>query len=540
LLALWALIAAGLPARADEPHAFAVATADPLATAAAEEILRAGGNAADAAVAAALVLGVVNPWNSGIGGGGFALVHRASDRATTFLDFRETAPAAATADMFVREGRAVPELSRRGGLAVGVPGEVAGLAEISRRFGKLGLAKAAAAAIRIAERGYPAGPEIAEVFRGGPPADGGLAQVFFHAGALLPTGAPIRNRPLAATLRAIAKRGPDAFYRGRIAKAIATSVRAAGGIVTEADLAGYRTREAAPIRGTYRGHSVASAPLPSSGGLVLIEALAVLERFDLRAHGPGSADHLHLVAEALKPGFADRAEFLGDTPVGRAAMVLLLAPSRLQARASRVRADRALPASRWAEPREGPRDAGTTHLAVVDAEGNAVALSSTVNLGFGAHLTAAGTGVVLNDQMDDFAAQPGTANAFGLVQSAENAVGPGKRPLSSMSPTIVFDAAGAPVLVVGAAGGPRIISSTLQVLVGVVDFRLSAAEALALPRVHHQWMPDVLEMEPAVTNDACRALSALGHRIVRRERIGTAQAVARSPAGYAGAMDLRR
>ena len=514
--------AAPPPLRANR---FAVATADQLASEAGAELLRAGGNAADAAIAAALALGVVTPWSCGIGGGGFALVYQASDRSSTFLDFRETAPAAATRDMYLREGRVVPELSRRGGLAVAVPGEIAGLAELERRFGRLGLARAAAPAIRLATSGFPARWDMVELLSHRPVADPGLSAILSPGGTLVRPGARLRNAPLAATLRAVAARGPDAFYRGPIARAMASAVRQAGGILTEEDLAAYRTKERRPLEGRYRGRTLLTAPPPSSGGIVILEALALVEQHDLRRLGAGSSGHLHWVAEAMKAAFADRAIHLGDPDHVPVPVERLLDPARLRQRAARLRADRALPASAWGEgAAPPPEDHGTSHLSVIDADGNAIALTTTVNLDFGAHLTAGATGVVMNDEMDDFAAAPGAPNAFGLVQSEANAIAPGKRPLSSMSPTIVLGPDGAE-LVAGAAGGPRIISSTLQVILGVIDFGLDASAAVGLPRVHHQWQPDTLRLEPEVPADVCGALRQRGHRIERTASLGKAQAI---------------
>lgn len=516
---LWG--AAPPPLRAER---FAVASPEALASQAGAEVLRQGGNAADAAVATALALGVVTPWSCGIGGGGFAMVWKAQDRSAAFLDFRETAPAAATADMFVRDGHAVAALSQRGGLSIAVPGEVAGLAELSRRFGRLGFARSAAPAIRLAEQGFPARRTGLEKLLERPRSDPAIQHIFSPGGTLVTAGTSVQNGPLARTLRAIAARGPEVFYRGPLARAIAASVRAAGGILTEADLAAYQVRERPPLRGRYRGHEILAAPPPSSGGVVLLEALAMLEPHDLRRLGVGSSAHLHLVAEALKAAFADRAVHLGDPDFTPMPVDELLAPERLRARAARLRPDRALPAGEWADIPQAPDDHGTSHVSVVDAEGNAVALTTTINLDFGSELTAGDTGVILNDEMDDFSAAPGSANAFHLVQSNANAVGPRKRPLSSMSPTIVLGPEG-PVLVTGSAGGPRIVSSTLQVILGVLDFGLDASAAVGLPRVHHQWLPDVLKLENEIPADVCGALRGRGHVVERMAAIGRAHAV---------------
>jgi gamma-glutamyltranspeptidase/glutathione hydrolase len=504
----------------------AVAADNQLASLAGVEILRRGGDAVDAACAAAFVLGVVSPAGSGIGGGGLMLIKRRAAEPVA-IDFRETAPATAGRDMFRARGVA-RDASRVGGLAVATPGEVRGCAEAVRRFGKLPLGAVLAPAIRHAERGFAVGAHLADAVTS---MQRELAGEPCLAATLLPGGRPpvvgerLRRPELARTLRAIAARGPDAFYRGPIARALVTAVRARGGILTEADLARYRPRERHPLRARYRGHVVYSMPPPSSGGVALIEALNLLERRPLAPLGHNSSAYLHLVAEALKHVFADRARHLGDDDFVKVPVATLTARWYADLLAARLGARTLAPeryGSRTPPRAPPPVDGGTSHVSVVDREGTAVALTTTINTSFGALFCARGTGVILNNEMDDFAARPGEANAFGLVQGEQNAVAAGKRPLSSMTPTIVTRSDGELALVAGASGGPTIISGTLQALLNVVDFGLDASAAVGRTRVHHQWLPDELWVESDLPRDVTEALAARGHRLRARARPFTA------------------
>lgn len=522
-----------------------VVSAEHHATEAGLAMLRAGGNAVDAAVATAFALGVTEPYHSGIGGGGFLLLHLASGE-TIALDARETAPAAATSDMFVVPGVA-PDASRSGPLAVATPGLVAGLALALERWGTKPLAEVLAPAIALAEDGFPIGLRHARIL--GVWHALGLAGRFPETAAIqapapdLAPGWRLVQTDLARTLRAIAREGPDAFYQGPIARAIAGEVQKRGGLLTAEDLASYRPVVREPLRGAYRGRTIVSFPPPSSGGVALLQASNVLEGFDLAALGAGSSASIHRIAEALKLAFADRAAYLGDPDFVPVPVAELISP----AYAARQRARLLPPRWRrapwtWGQDEvaitiehpglEGwrPGEGGTTHLSVTDAAGNAVALTQTVNLLFGSGLTAAGTGVVLNDEMDDFSVAIDEPNAFGLVDTrGANAVAPGKRPLSSMAPTIVLED-GRIRMVTGSPGGPRIISTTLLTILNVFDYGMDVSEAVAAPRFHHQWVPDELQVERAIPADVLDGLRRRGHRVVVSDRNwSSAQAIVIDP-----------
>lgn len=543
-----ALVGAPLVTRAAAPapatgRSGMVVSAQADATRAGVEMLEAGGNAIDAAVAVSFALGVTEPYHSGIGGGGLFLI-RLADGGVLALDARETAPAAATREMFVTPGVA-KDASREGPLAVAVPGQVAGLAEALACCGTKSLAQTLAPAIRLAEEGFAIGWRHAEV----------LALMRRQSFAarhpetariqLPPESEPVRigwrlRQPeLAQTLRLLAAQGPHVFYEGEIATAIAGELQRRGGLVTREDLARYHTKRREPLRGSYRGLEVLSFPPPSSGGVALLEALNVLEGFDLAARGAGSSASLHLLAEAMKLAFADRAAYLGDSDFVRVPVAELT--SKAYAAKLRARLDppwwRRAPWT-WGEREhairvEGPglgeaapsllpilpgtpepAPAGsTTHLSVTDAAGNAIAITQTVNLLFGSGITVAGTGIVLNDEMDDFAVAPNQPNAFGLVDTTgANAIAPDKRPLSSMTPTIVLKE-GRPYIVSGSPGGPRIISTVLLTLVNVIDYGMDVSQAVSFPRIHAQWVPDSVVLEPAIPEDVREGLRRRGHVI---------------------------
>ena len=517
----------------------AVATEHPLAAAAGAEMLRAGGTVVDAAVAAAAAVCVVHASSCGLGGGGFALVHHADGRDLA-LDYREEAPAAATPERFLTGGRPDEALARSGGLAVGVPGEAAGLVTLHRRFGRLPLARVLAPAIRLAGDGFPLAeaPHLrreiersVDLLR----ADPGLRAVFLGAdGAPPPADFRVRQPDLAATLERLGRRGAAALARGSAAAAIAGAVRERGGVLARADLAGYRPAWRRPLAGTFHGHRVVTFPPPGSGG-VLLEMLGILARDDLAALGAGSATLLHLLAGGMAQGFADRARWYGDPAFGPVPVAALLAPPRL----GRLRAG--LSAVRAVEPRaELASEHGTAHVSVVDAAGNAAAITTTINTAFGAGIMVPGTGIILNNEMDDFALAPGVPNAFGLVGAAANALAPRKRPQSSMSPTVVL-AGRRPALVAGGSGGPTIISGILQVLLGVVAFGRPLEAAVAAPRIHDQAVPPVLAVEPGVAPEVRAVLERLGHRVIEMPAIGAVAAAGLMPAGEpAAAGDPRK
>jgi len=540
-LAAAAALQLALGATALSPRA-ALATAHPLASRAGAEALRAGGNAVDAAVAAALALSVVEPQSSGLGGGGFALVWLAKPRRLVVLDFREVAPAAATRDMFLVDGAAVPERSRDGGLAVAVPGAVKGYAELARRFGRLPLSRLAEPAARLADQGFQVGRHYEDASRERRAclaADEAAAREFLaRAGdgwRPLAAGERLRRPALARTLRQLG-RDPEAFYRGPLAARIAAAARARGGLLSAADLAAYRTVEREPLWGEYRGHRIAGMPPPSAGGAIVIGLLQALER-DQPAAGDGAlrpVPFLHAFLEVEKRLFAERAGLLADPaflPGADAAARRLVDPAFDGALRAAV-GEAATPADAL-EPGGAPPDPGrggshTSHLSVVDGEGNAVALTTTVNGWFGACVVVPGTGVLLNDEMDDFESAPGVPNLFGLVGTGANAVAPGKRPLSSMAPTLVFDAEGRVVLAVGAPGGATIPSTVAQVILYRLGAGLPLGQAIGVPRVHHQWRPDVVQVEPSGLDAATAdALRARGHALRFRERLfGNPQATA--------------
>jgi len=517
-----------------------------LASQAGIEMLQRGGNAVDAAVAAAFAVGVVNPASCGIGGGGFMLIYLGKSRQAMALDYRETAPAAASRDMFVRNGTAVADLSRRGGLAVAVPGEVAGLAEALWRYGRLSLAAVMEPAIRYAREGFVIEPHIAgEIAEAVPDlrAEPRLARTYLHAdGSPRRAGEVLRQPALAATLQRIADGGPDVFYRGAIAERIAQSVQAGGGVLTEHDLDHYRPRWRHPLRGRYHGATVISMPPPSSGGGVLLEILGILRHDDLAALGWNSPTYLHLLAEAMQHGFADRARFYGDPDFFHVPLADLLAPANTALLRRRIRASATLDHAEYGSSisqAEAPADAGTAHVSVMDAEGNAVACTTTINTAFGAMLVAGDTGVLLNNEMDDFSAQPGVPNVYGLIGAEANAVAPRKRPLSSMTPTIVTRD-GRAVLAVGGSGGPLIISATTQVLLNILDFGMDAAAAVAAPRIHDQWTPAVLTVEPGIPPLTRQALARCGHVVKEMSNMGVVQAVRRTAGVFEGASDPRK
>jgi gamma-glutamyltranspeptidase/glutathione hydrolase len=506
------------------------------------DILRRGGNAVDAAVATGFALAATYPRAGNIGGGGFMLIHLAARNETVAIDYRETAPAATTRDVFLdAHGEADPEKSRESGLAVGVPGTVAGLALAHTRYGsgKFTLAELIAPAIALA-RGIPVEDDTADSLPHAHPRLArwpSSAKIFLNSdGSPLRPGEPLVQNDLAATLSAIARDGPTAFYRGPVAEKIAAAVRAAGGLMTVDDLKDYRALVRPAVRGTYRGYDILSMPPPSSGGVLLIQMLNVLEGFRLRELGPTAS--LHVMIEAMKRAYADRAEFLGDPEVVKAPWGLI---SKRYAAALRATIDpqRARPSHEIRAGDPAPdRGGNTTHFSVVDRFGNAVANTTTLNFSYGLGLVADGTGVLLNNELDDFAAKPGAPNAFGLLGGEANAPGPGKRPLSSMTPTIVLKD-GKFFLITGSPGGSRIITAVLQVVVNAIDHGMSVADAVAAPRIHHQWLPDEVRVEPGPSPEILRGLEARGHRIVVLLGQTSANSIMRTGGGIVGAADPR-
>jgi len=511
-----------------------VASVQELASDAGVEMMRAGGNAIDAAVATGFALAVVYPEAGNLGGGGFMLV-RLHDGTVHFLDFRETAPGKATATMYQdAHGKVIPGLSRIGYLASGVPGTVKGLVEAERRFGKLGLERVMAPAIGFARDGFHLSWGEARSLTG----DRGLPQfadsrrIFQNDGKGWKQGDLFKQPILARTLERIAAR-PDDFYTGDMAREIASQMQRGGGLITARDLAQYRVVDRSPVRGSYRDLTVISAPPPSSGGVALIEALNILEGFDLGAAGRDSAQSMHLIAEAYRRAFFDRAQFLGDPQaVGVPIDQLLdkryaaewrrsIAPERASSNESLERPSLFPDLNKYAAQhpiRARPQESGnTTHYSVVDAQGNAVAVTTTLNSYFGSRVTIGALGFLMNDEMDDFAAKVGVANMFGLVQGDANAIAPGKRPLSSMTPTIVLKQ-GKLWLVLGSPGGPTIITTVANILLGTEDYGLDIQEAVDAPRFHQQWQPDQLFLEPdRFSPDTVQLLEKMGYRMIERD-----------------------
>jgi gamma-glutamyltranspeptidase/glutathione hydrolase len=524
-----------------------VASQEERATRIGVDILQRGGNAVDAAVAVGFALAVTLPRAGNLGGGGFMLVHLAERNETVAIDYREIAPAASTATMFLGpNGEPDPRLSRDSGLAAGVPGTVAGLAEAHRRYGsgQLSLAELIQPAIRLAREGIPVEEDLADSL---PRAAARLGRfpasrrIFLKADGTAPSrGDMLVQADLARSLEAIAQQGPAGFYEGATAARIVAALAQHGGIMTIEDFRAYRPVIRDVVRGTYKGYAIASMPPPSSGGVHLVQLLNLLEPLDLGTRGHNSAETIHLMVEAMKLAYADRAQFLGDPDSVRVPVRGLTAKAYADQLRPLIDPARARPAAEVRPgdpaPHEGEQ---TTHFSVVDRFGNAVANTYTLNFSYGLGLVAEGTGILLNNEMDDFAAKAGAQNAFGLVQGAANLPGPGRRPLSSMTPTILFRD-GKVAMVTGSPGGSRIITITLQTILNIVDHRMNIAEAIIAPRVHHQWMPDAIDAENGISIDTLKLLAARGHRIAPRPAFGNVNAILAVPEGWAGASDTRQ
>jgi gamma-glutamyltranspeptidase/glutathione hydrolase len=524
-----------------------VVSEEKIATGIGVEILRRGGNAVDASVAVSLALAVTLPKAGNLGGGGFMLIHLADGKKTIAIDYREMAPAATTADVFLdAEGRAVAEKSRDTGLAVGVPGTVAGLAYALRTYGsgKFGLAELAAPAVALAREGIVVEDDLADSL---PKASTRLrhwpssAKVFLNPdGSARNRGTRLVQADLAEVLERIGREGERAFYEGPVAEKIVAAVQAAGGRMTLDDMKTYRAVERAPVRGTYRGHEIVSMSPPSSGGVHVVELLNILEGFPPTRTGPTSAAELHLMAEAMKLVYADRAEYLGDPDH----VAIPVSGLTSKAYAAKLR-ERISPTSATPSAEITPLDptpyesAETTHFSIVDRQGNAVSNTTTLNFSYGLGLVAEGTGILLNNELDDFAAKPGVPNAYGLTGGAANAPGPRRRPLSSMAPTMVFRD-GALLLVTGSPGGSRIITIVAEIILDVLDRGMNIAEATEAPRMHHQGRPDEVQVERGLSGDTIRLLEASGHEVRVRDAWGSAQSIVRMPGLLLGAADTRQ
>jgi len=510
------------------------------------DILKRGGNAVDAAVAVGFALAVTLPRAGNLGGGGFMMVHLAKTGETVAIDYREIAPAASVPTMFLTaSGEPDPKLSRDSGLSVGVPGTVRGLALALEKYGsgKFTLAQLIEPSVRLAREGIAVEEDLADSL---PQAMGRMSRypssmaIFARDGKALPRGSMLVQADLANTLEAIRQQGPDGFYKGRVAEAIVSATREAGGIMTLDDMSNYKALIRQPVTGSYRGYTLASMPPPSSGGVHLAQILNILEGFDLKAMGAGSAASLHVLAEAMKPAYADRATFLGDPDRVKVPVKGLTSKKYAETLRAAIDANRARRADEVKAGDPLPYESDqTTHFSVVDAEGNAVANTYTLNFSFGMGMVAPGTGVLMNNEMDDFSAKAGALNAYGLVGGDTNSVHPGARPLSSMTPTILFKD-GKPFLVTGSPGGSRIITTVLQVVVNVVDFGMNIAEAVAAPRIHHQWKPDALVVEHGLSPDTLKLLLDKGHRVQPGRTSGSANSIMVTKAGLQGASDPRQ
>jgi gamma-glutamyltranspeptidase / glutathione hydrolase len=527
-----------------------VATVHPEASKAGVAVLQQGGNAVDAAVAIAFALEVVLPEAGNIGGGGFMLFRR-TDGEVHFLDYREKAPAKATADMYLdSQGNVIPDMSITGYKAVGVPGSVAGMAYAQQHWGRLSLKQVMDPAIRLARDGFVLEYDQAQSFH-----ESGLARfpqsyrIFQRDGNYYQPGEVFRQPELAKTLERIAG-NPDDFYHGAMAHELADAIQKGGGLITAEDLAHYEVKERQPIRGTYRGYEIISAPPPSSGGVALIEALNILEGYDLGKQGADSGQSMHLTVEAYRRAFFDRAEFMGDPDFSKIPVAQLIDKRYGNAWRDTINLRRATPSGElrrpaifsqldsYAEAHPQPKTLiepkHTTHYSVVDPDGNAVAVTTTLNESFGSKVTADGMGFLLNDEMDDFSSKPGAPNVFGLIQGPANAIGPGKRPLSAMTPTIVLRN-GKLFLVLGAEGGPTIITTVANVLMGVVDYGLNIQQAVDAPRFHNQWLPDETKLEKVgFSPDTLHILEHMGHNIAADAAIDAMPGQPRSAEEYWG------
>jgi gamma-glutamyltranspeptidase/glutathione hydrolase len=531
LIAVFAVFSASFAAASTQPvHAqhVIVVSVHELASRAGVEIMHAGGNAIDAAVATGFALAVVHPPAGNIGGGGFMLI-RMADGKTHFLDYREKAPAAARADLYLdAQGNVIPGASDYGYKAIGVPGSVAGMVYAEQKYGKLTLKQVMNPAIRLAREGYALTWGEAQDMHDRHLSDYPESRrIFQRDGDYYKAGEVFSQPDLARTLERIAEK-PDDFYHGALARELAASLQKGGGLITADDLAHYEVKEREPVRGTYRGYEIISAPPPSSGGTVLIESLNILEGYDLTKLGDRSSQSIHYTVEAFRRAFFDRAEFMGDPDFSKIPVPQLIDKKYGAAWRDSIEPAQASPSKELKRPSifseleqyaeahppaaPAPEAPHTTHYSVVDAEGNAVSVTTTINDWFGSRVTADGLGFLLNDEMDDFSSKPGVPNADGLIQGAANAIGPGKRPLSSMTPTIVVHD-GKTVLVLGSPGSSKIITTVANVLMGVVDYGMNIQEAVNAPRFHNQWLPDVVNVEQWFSPDTVGALRKMGYNI---------------------------
>jgi gamma-glutamyltranspeptidase/glutathione hydrolase len=516
-----------------------VASVDATATQVGVDILKEGGNAVDAAVAVGYALAVTHPQAGNLGGGGFMLI-RSKNGNTTAIDFREMAPAKATRDMFLDDqGNPDSKKSLTSHLASGTPGTVAGFSLALDKYGTMPLNKVVQPAFKLARDGFIVNDALADDLK-----TYGSEVLPNHEnwkeGEPLKKGDTLVQANLAKSLEMIAENGPDEFYKGTIAEQIAQEMQKNGGLITKEDLAAYKAVERTPISGDYRGYQVYSMPPPSSGGIHIVQILNILENFDMKKYGFGSADAMQIMAEAEKYAYADRSEYLGDPDFVKVPWQALTNKAYAKSIADQIDINKAKPSSEIRPGKLAPYESNqTTHYSVVDKDGNAVAVTYTLNTTFGTGIVAGESGILLNNQMDDFSAKPGVPNVYGLVDGDANAVGPNKRPLSSMSPTIVVKD-GKTWLVTGSPGGSRIITTVLQMVVNSIDYGMNVAEATNAPRFHHQWLPDELRVEKGFSPDTLKLLEAKGQKVALKEAMGSTQSIMVGPDGELyGASDPR-
>jgi len=506
------------------------------------KILKAGGNAFDAAVAVNLAIGVANPHSSGLGGGDFLMLYPQSEKRVVVIDSRETAPLKITPEHYRVDGIVQRKLSQEGGLAVAIPGNLKGLETMHRKYGKLSWKQVVQPSVELAKRG----PVMTHYFhkvltryrQDFCDASEILCKIFYKNGRTVAVGEKLPRPRLAHTLEVIANYGVSSFYQGRIAQNIVDTVQGAGGVLTIQDLKEFQVREVAPVRTQFKGYQVYSMPSPSSGGTVLLQMLNVLEKFPLRSWGHNSSKSLHVIAEAMKHAYANRAQHMGDDRFVEVPTDKLLGANTIEKIRESIDFDktqeRDFYGSIFLED-----DNGTTHFSVIDKEGNAAGITSTINTFFGSKLVVPEDGIILNNEMDDFSLAPGVPNAYGLIGSSANAIEPGKKPLSSMSPTIVMDG-DHPLLVLGGSGGPRIISGTLQVILNALVYGMNAQEAVNAPRIHHQWVPEILYVEKEIPIDVRSNLILRGHKVRSLKWRNVIQAVYYPGEFLQGASDPRK
>jgi gamma-glutamyltranspeptidase/glutathione hydrolase len=535
-------VAADVSARSQQASAGLVVADSELASQAGMEILKRGGNAVDAAIATALALSVVDQASSGLGGGGFMVIYRAKDKKSFALDFRETAPAASRRELYLKDGKPVPAASLTGPLAVAVPGEAAGLIEVRKKFGTLPLAVLAAPAVKLAAEGFPLDATLRVAIERGVNnlkrfAD--LGRVYMPNGEVPKEGELIRQPQLAATIKAIAQQGAEVFYRGWIAEAIVDMVKKEGGVMTLDDLKNYKAVWREPLVGSYRGRTVITMPPPSSGGVALLQMLNVVEGYKFDEFKHNSAPYLHLLAEAMKHAFADRAEHLGDPDFVHVPVRKLTDKNYAAWVRGRISPDKTYAPTYYGYYNYNGEKGSTTHFSVIDRDGNAVACTQTVNTRFGSKLLVPKVGIVLNNEIDDFAIHGDIGNVYGLIGNQANSLQPNKRPLSSMSPTIVLNN-GRPEIVVGASGGPRIINATFQTILNLIEFKMPVTAAVESARIHHQWMPDRMGVEAGIAAEPRKDLEKRGHALRTQSALGVVQAITWDGVTMKGAADSRK